>query len=66
MADTSDPNFQLGWRAAISAAQLWHEAKAKQSLILARRDRFPKKHEQEAEHHTRSAAALVTLSPDDV
>jgi hypothetical protein len=64
MTDTAE--FLRGWNAAISAARLWHEAKAKQSLILARRDRFPKKYEQAAELHVAAAEALLTLSPDDV
>lgn len=59
-------DFQSGWDAALLAARQWHEAKAKQCLIQARRDRFPKRFEQEAEMHTRAAAAMMTLSPDDV
>ncbi len=50
----------------MGAARHWHEAKAKQALVQARRNRFPKKFEQEAEIHERSAEGLATLSPDDV
>jgi hypothetical protein len=61
------PNtFQNGWDAAILAARQWHEAKAKQALVLARRERFPKRYEQEADFHQRAAEGLATLSPDDV
>jgi hypothetical protein len=58
--------FQRGWDAAILAARSWHEAKAKQSLVLARRSRFPKSLEREAEMHKQAAEMLMTLSPDDV
>ncbi len=61
-----DAAFQRGWDAAIRAARQWHEGKAKQSLVLARRDRFPKRYEQEAEIHSRSAEGIAILSPDDV
>ncbi len=61
-----EAQFQAGWEAAIAAARQWHEAKAKQAMILARRDRFPKRYEQESEFHVRSAEGLTTLSPDDV
>ncbi len=61
------PNtFQHGWDAAIQAAREWHEAKAKQALVQARRERFPKRYEQEADFHQRAAEGLATLSPDDV
>lgn len=58
--------FQRGWDAALLAARQWHEAQASKSLVQARRSRFPKKLEQEAEVHRRSAELIVTLSPDDV
>jgi hypothetical protein len=58
--------FQRGWDAAILAARSWHEAQAKQTMIQARRSRFPKNLEREAEVHQRSAEMLRTLSPDDV
>ena len=58
--------FQRGWDAAILAARQWHEGKAKQALVQAGRARFPKKYEQEAEVHQRSAEGLIVLSPDDV
>ena len=59
------PEFQRGWAAAILVARQWHEARAKQSLVQARRSRFPKNLEREAEVHQRSAELLATLSPDD-
>ena len=58
--------FLRGWTAALLAAQAWHEGKAKQALVQARRSRFPKTLEREAEVHTRSAEMIVTLSPNDV
>lgn len=58
--------FHKGWDAAILAARHWHEGKAKQALVQARRDRFPKSFEQEAEIHSRSAETIATLAPDDV
>lgn len=58
--------FQRGWAAAIVAARQWHAANAKQAMILARRDRFPKRYEAEAAHHEASAEAMGLLSPDDV
>jgi hypothetical protein len=58
--------FQRGWDAAILAARSWHEAKAKQALVLARRSRFPKSLERDAEVHKNAAEMLLTLSPDDV
>jgi hypothetical protein len=61
-----DESFQRGWDAAILAAKYWHEGKAKQALVQARRERFPKRYEQEAEMHGRSAEAIAILSPDDV
>lgn len=66
MTIEKNPEFQRGWDAAIAAARAWHEAKAKQTLVAARRSRFPKNLEREAEVHTQSAALLALLSPDDV
>jgi hypothetical protein len=60
------PEYQRGWDAALAAARTWHEAQAKKSLVQARRSRFPKNLEREAEVHQRSAELIVTLSPDDV
>lgn len=60
------PEFQRGWEAALLAVRRWHEAQASKSLIQARRSRFPKNLEREAEIHRRSAELIVTLSPDDV
>jgi hypothetical protein len=58
--------FQRGWDAALLAARQWHESQAKKTLIQARRSRFPKNLEREAEVHQRSAEMLAALSPDDV
>ncbi len=58
--------FQRGWEAAITAVRQWHESQAKKTMIEARRSRFPKNLEREAEVHKRSAEMIVTLSPDDV
>jgi len=67
MADAaSDPNYRLGWEAALLAVRQWHEAQAKRAMVQARRSRFPKNFEREAEVHLRSAEVIVTLSPDDV
>jgi hypothetical protein len=60
------PEFQQGWEAALMAARTWHESQAKKALIQARRSRFPKNFEREAEVHRRSAEIITTLSPDDV
>ena len=60
------PEFQRGWDAALQAARAWHEAQASQSMVQARRSRFPKNLEREAEVHRKSAELVVTLSPDDV
>jgi hypothetical protein len=60
------PEFQRGWDAALLAARQWHEAQASKSLVQARRSRFPKNLEREAEVHRRSAELIVTLSPGDV
>jgi hypothetical protein len=68
----SDPNieitseFQRGWEAALQAARAWHESQAKKALIQARRNRFPKNFEREAEVHQKCAEMITTLSPDDV
>ena len=61
-----DTDFQRGWDAALLAVQAWHESKAKQTLVLAKRSRFPKNLEREAEVHKQAAEMLQTLSPDDV
>ena len=58
--------YRRGWEAGVIAVKQWHEGKAKQALVLARRERFPKRFEQEAELHLRAAEAIATLSPDDV
>ncbi len=60
------PEFQRGWDAALVAARHWHESQAKKTLIQARRSRFPKNLEREAEVHQRSAEQIVVLSPHDV
>ena len=60
------PEVQRGWDAALQAARAWHESQASKSLVQARRSRFPKNFEREAEVHRRSAELVVTLSPDDV
>jgi hypothetical protein len=67
MSDTKiTPEFQRGWNAALLAVRDWHESQAKKTLIQARRSRFPKNLEREAEVHKRSAELIVILSPDDV
>jgi hypothetical protein len=58
--------FQRGWDAALLAVRHWHEAQAKKSMVQARRNRFPKNLEREAEVHQRSADLIGALSPDDV
>jgi hypothetical protein len=58
--------FQRGWDAALLAARYWHESQAKKALIQARRNRFPKNLEREAEVHRKSAEMIAALSPDDV
>ena len=60
------PEFQRGWDAALAAARNWHESQAQKALIQARRSRFPKNLEREAEVHRKSAEMITTLSPDDV
>ena len=58
--------FQRGWEAALLAVRQWHEAQAKKALIQAKRSRFPKNLEREAEVHQRSAEMIAVLSPNDV
>ena len=58
--------FERGWAAAIEAVQQWHQSQAKQTLIQARRSRFPKNLEREAEVHQKSAELIADLHPDDV
>jgi hypothetical protein len=60
------PEFLRGWNAALRAARGWHESQAKKTLIQARRSRFPKNLEREAEVHQRSAEMITALGPDDV
>ena len=60
------PEFQRGWAAALLAARDWHTAQARKALVQARRSRFPKNLEREAEVHQKSSEQIVTLSPDDV
>ena len=60
------PEFRRGWDAALLAARQWHEAQASKTLVQARRSRFPKNLEREAEVHRRSAELIVTVGPDDV
>jgi hypothetical protein len=64
--DQDGDAFHRGWAAALAAARDWHEAKAKQALVQARRSRFPKNLEREAELHRLSAEMIITLDPDDV
>lgn len=58
--------FERGWAAALLAAQAWHEGKAKQILVQAKRSRFPKSLEQQADTHRLSAEVLPTLTPEIV
>jgi hypothetical protein len=60
------PDYQRGWEAALRAVRAWHQAQAQQALVQARRSRFPKNLEREAEVHQRAAELITTLSPDDV
>ena len=60
------PDYLRGWHAALQAAKHWHEAQAKQALVLSTRTRFPKNLEREAEVYRRAAELITTLSPDDV
>jgi hypothetical protein len=62
----TEHEFRRGWEAALLAVQRWHEAQASKTLIQARRSRFPKNLEREAEVHRRAAELIMTLSPDDV
>ncbi len=57
--------FERGWAAALRAAQAWHEGKAKQVLVQAKRTRFPKTLEQQAETHLHAASVLPTLVPEE-
>ena len=66
MTDQTDPAFQTGWDAALLAVRDWHEAQAKKALVQARRSRFPKNLEREAEVHRLAATLITSLSPDDV
>ncbi len=61
-----NPAFRRGWDAAILAVSHWHASKAKQTLVQARRARFPKTLEAEAALHERCAEAVKIISPDDV
>ena len=58
--------FERGWQAAITAARHWHEAQAMQAMVQSRRSRFPKNFEREAELHTRCAAMMETLIPEEL
>ena len=60
------PEFMRGWEAAILAVRQWHEAQASKVMVQAKRSRFPKNLEREAEVHKQSAELVRTLSPDDV
>jgi hypothetical protein len=60
------PEFKRGWEAAILAVRQWHEAQASKATVQAKRSRFPKNLEREADVHKRSAELVGTLSPDDV
>ena len=60
------PEFERGWDAALMAARTWHESQAKKALMQAKRSRFPKNFEREAEVHRRSAEMITVLGPDDV
>ena len=63
--DEENPKFRRGWEAALLAARYWHEDKAKQTLVQARRSRFPKTLKREAETHRLSAEMMGTLAPED-
>ena len=58
--------FRAGWEAALAAVRQWHADQAKQALVQARRSRFPKNFEREAEMHGRAAELVGNLSPEDV
>ncbi len=59
-------DYRRGWDAALEAVRLWHQDQAKKALIQARKSRFPKNLEREADVHTKSAELIGILSPDDV
>ena len=61
-----DEGFRRGWEAGIAAVRAWHEAQAAQALVLARRSRFPKGLEREAELHRVAAERIALLDPEDV
>ncbi len=63
---TITADFQLGWDAALQAVRRWHEAQASQMMAQARRSRFPRNLEREADAHRRCAEQILTISPDDV
>ena len=63
--DGETPEFRRGWEAAVLAARHWHEDKAKQTLVLARRSRFPKALERDAEVHRLAAGMMDTLTLED-
>ena len=63
--DEETAEFRRGWEAAVLAARHWHEDKAKQMLVLARRSRFPKTLERDAEVHKLSAEMMGSLTPED-
>jgi hypothetical protein len=56
--------FDRGWAAALEAVSAWHAAKAKQIMVQAKRARFPKSLEQQAETHRLSAEVIPTLTPE--
>jgi hypothetical protein len=58
------PEIQRGWDAALLAARAWHESVAKKALIQARRSRFPKDMEGEADVHRKSAEMIITRFDD--
>jgi hypothetical protein len=63
MPDTESPaEFKRGWDAAVLAVRRWHEAQASKALVQARRSRFPKNLEREAEVHRKSAELILTLA----
>jgi hypothetical protein len=64
--DDITPEFQRGWDAALLAVRAWHLAQAEKTLVQARRSRFPKNLEREADVHQKSAELVSLLSPDDV
>ena len=57
--------FREGWEAALAAVRGWHLAQSKQALALARRSRFPKSLERDAELHNHAAEMVLTLDPSD-